>query len=195
MIFFDNKKKSRNGIEMRVFILKKNFSECNTQDIIQKLAWSSLQDLNYTQNDNIITISSEQSNKNKAVDMVQFIAKMGAALNFEKIIYFVKNKKDDFVLTLWEDYKCINEAIKDKNGNEKQIHRGIISDVIEVKNNITGEVLYSKGDSEDDSLIDINGLLFPATCVISNGKTAIMQLESDGKLTKAINFKKSEVFF
>lgn len=81
MIFFDNKKKSQNGIVKRVFILKKNFSECNTQDIIQKLAWSSLQNLSYTQNDNIITIFSEQSNKNKAVDMVQFIAK---AINFKK---------------------------------------------------------------------------------------------------------------
>lgn len=191
-MFFDNKKKSQNGIEKRIFILKQNFSECNYQDVIQKFAWSSLQNLSYTQNDNIITISSEHSQKNKAADMVQFIAKMGAALNFEKIIYFVKNKKDDFVLTLWEDYKCINETIKDKNGNEKQIHRGIISDVIEIKNNITGEVFYSKGDIEDDSLIEINGLLFPANCVISSGKTAIMQLESNGKLTKAINFKKSD---
>jgi len=191
-MFFDNKKKSQNGIEKRIFILKQNFSECNNQDVIQKFAWSSLQNLCYTQNDNIITISSEQSQKNKAADMVQFIAKMGAALNFEKIIYFVKNKKDDFVLTLWEDYKFINETIKDKNGNEKQIHRGIISDVIEIKNNITGEVFYSKGDIEDDSLIEINGLLFPANCVISSGKTAIMQLESNGKLTKAINFKKSD---
>lgn len=192
MIFFDNEKKSQNGIEMRVFILKKNLFECDTQNIIQKMAWSSLQNLNYSQNDNIITFSSEQSQKNKAADMVQFITKMGAALNFEKIIYFVKNKKDDFILTLWEDYKCINETIKDKNGNEKEIHRGIISDVIEVKNNITGEVFYSESDSKDDSLIEINGLLFPANCVISSGKTAIMQLESNGKLTKAIEFKKSD---
>ena len=116
-MFFDNKKQSQNGIEKRMFILKHNFFECNNLDIIQKFAWSSLQNLSYTQNDNIITVSSEQSQKNKAADMVQFIAKMGAALNFEKIIYFVKNKKDDFVLTLWEDYKCINETIKDKNGN------------------------------------------------------------------------------
>lgn len=88
-MFFDNKKKSQNGIEKRVFILKQNFSECNNQNVIQKFAWSSLQNLSYTQNDNIITISSEQSQKNKAADMVQFIAKMGAASNFEKIIYFL----------------------------------------------------------------------------------------------------------
>jgi hypothetical protein len=144
--------------------------------------------IKHDQNNNLISISQEQAKQSKAFYIVQFLVFLSASANIEKVIYYVKSKKTDLTITVWESYTTQYEKRKLPNGEEKQIHRGIIQDVVKIINNQTEEVFYSDNGSNNLEEVEINGVNFPSHCIISNGMAVIKQLESDGQITKAINF-------
>lgn len=189
MLFFNESQK--NNIENRTIFLK-HFpkpEEIQQMDALKQLIWLKLDNIKFIRSENIISISCEQAEQSSIMDIVSFISEMSSERNLEKIIYTVKNKKLDIVVTLWEECVVFNKVITDINGNKQLKPSGKIKSVIMINDKKTGKYYFSNNGENDESIDTVNGIEFPSSYILRNGIKVLRHLESNGTLPKSVLFK------
>lgn len=192
MLFFN--KSQKNNIHNRMIFLRHfpDTEEIQKMDAVKRMIWLKLDDIKFSRSGTIITISREQAEKSKIMDIVSFISEMSIEKNIEKIIYTVKNNKLDIIVTLWEDYIVFNKMITDTNGNKKLMPSSKTKSVIRIENKNNGKCYFSNNGTDDKGTDTVNGIIFPSYYILKNGMKVIRQLEADGTLPKNVTFKEGD---
>lgn len=189
MLHFDTK--SKNYVYKRKISLKKLpcEDEYKNFNMFEKFKWEKLKYIKHDLVDNTIIISSEQAECTLVLNIVDFITDMACDGNIEKIIYEVRNNDIDIIISVWEDYFWKDEIEQGKDGNLKKVHRGYVKSTVIIEDIRNGKKYHSYNGTSDNKSVYVNGTLFPAWSIITNGRVAIEQLEYDGTITNDIIWK------
>ena len=192
MLFFN--KSQKNNIKNRTIFLRHfpDTEEIQKMDAVKRMIWLKLDDIKFSRLGNVITISREQAESSKIMDIVSFVSEMSTEKNIEKIIYTVKNNKLDIIVTLWEEYIVYNKLISDLNGNKQLKPSSRIKSVIRIENKNNGKCYFSNNGTDDKGTDTVNGIIFPSCYILKNGMKVIRQLEADGTLPKSVMFKEGD---
>ena len=192
MLFFN--KSQKNNIQNRTIFLRHfpDTEEIQKMDAVKRMIWLKLDDIKFSRLGNIITISREQAESSKIMDIVSFVSEMSIEKNIEKIIYTVKNNKLDIIVTLWEEYIVYNKLIADLSGNKQLKPSSQIKSVIRIENKNNGKCYFSNNGTDDKGADTVNGIIFPSCYILKNGMKVIRQLEADGTLPKSVMFKEGD---
>ena len=86
MLFFN--KSQKNNIKNRTIFLRHfpDTEEIQKMDAVKRMIWLKLDDIKFSRLGNVITISREQAESSKIMDIVSFVSEMSTEKNIEKII-------------------------------------------------------------------------------------------------------------